>query len=64
MFQAWPVKMAKTQANSAPNTLPGDSDRNHTTVTDRKPRIGTDCRISSSGTKRLPARALFAAQVA
>ena len=64
MFQAWLVKMAKTQASSAPNTRPGDSDRNQTTVTDRKPRIGTDCRMSSSGTSKMPARGFLAAQVA
>ncbi len=64
MFQAWLVKMAKTQASSAPNIRPGDSDRNHTTVTDRKPRIGTDCRMSSNGTSRVPARGFLAAQVA
>ena len=64
MFQAWPVKMVKTQASSAPNTRPGDSDRNQTTVTDRKDRIGTDCRMSSSGTSNVPARGFLAAQVA
>jgi hypothetical protein len=36
----------------------------NTTVTEMKPRIGTDCRMSRSGTRRRAARALFAAQVA
>ena len=52
MFQAWLVKMAKTAANSAPSTRPGASDMKNTTVTEMKPRIGTDCRMSSSGTSR------------
>src|SRR6201999_1737036 len=64
MFQAWPVKMEKMQASSAPKMRPGDSDRNHTMVIDRKERIGMDCRISSNGTSRVPARGFFAAQVA
>ena len=64
MFQAWLVKMAKTQASSAPKTRPGDSDRNQTTVIERNPRIGTDCRMSSSGTSNSLARGFFAAQVA
>jgi hypothetical protein len=64
MFQAWPVKMAKTQASSAPRMRPGDRDRNQTTVIDKKDRIGMDCRMSSSGTSSVPALWLFAAQVA
>ena len=64
MFQAWPQKMVKTQASSAPNTRPGESDRNQTVVTDRKPRIGTDCRMSRRGTNSMPARGFLAAQVA
>ena len=42
MFQAWLVKMAKTAANSAPRTRSGASDMKKTTVTEMKPRIGTD----------------------
>ena len=64
MFQAWLVKRAKTQASSAPNTLTGDTDKKKTTVMEMKLRIGTDCRMSSRGMSRLPARALFAARVA
>src|SRR6202051_4929422 len=44
MFHAWLVKIANTQASSAPNTLPGNRFRKKTTVKVRKPRIGTDCR--------------------
>ncbi len=64
MFQAWLVKIAKMAANSAPSTRPGTSDRKNTTVTDRKPRIGTDCRMSRIGTRSFSARGLLAAQVA
>ena len=64
MFQAWLVKIAKMAASSAPRTWPGNRLMKNTTVKDRKPRIGTDCRMSSSGTRISPARRLFAAQVA
>ena len=64
MFQAWLVKIAKIAANSAPSTRPGASDMKNTTVTEMKPRIGTDCRMSSSGTSRTSARRLLAANVA
>src|SRR3954468_23457273 len=40
MFGTWLVKMTNTQASSAPSTRPGARDRNHTTVTDKKPRMG------------------------
>jgi len=64
MFQAWLVKMAKMAAHSAPNALPGVSERKNTTATERKPRMGTDCRISSMGMSSMPARLLLAAHVA
>ncbi len=64
MFHAWLVKIAKMQASSAPATRPGVSDRKNTTVMEMKPRIGIDCRISSSGTSTISARRLLAAQVA
>src|SRR5271165_1368132 len=64
IFQAWLVDMAKMAANSAPRTRPGASDMKNTTVTEMKPRIGTDCRMSKMGTSKRPARSLFAAQVA
>ncbi len=56
--------MAKIAANSAPSTRPGASDMKNTTVIEMKPRIGTDCRMSSMGTSSLPARSLLAAHVA
>src|ERR1700740_531784 len=49
MFQAWLVKIANTQAHSAPSTFAGHRLRKKTTVKVRKPRIGTDCRMSKSG---------------
>src|SRR6202035_853803 len=62
MFQAWLVKIANTQASSPPNTLPGNKFMKKTTVKVRKPRIGTDCRISSSGISTISARRAFCAQ--
>jgi hypothetical protein len=64
MFQAWLVKMAKTAASSAPRTRPGASDMKKTTVTEMKPRIGTDWRMSSKGMSTSSARRLLAAQAA
>ncbi len=64
MFQAWLVKIANTQASSAPNTWPGKRFRKKTTVKVRKPRIGTDCRMSSSGIRTISARRLLAASAA
>jgi len=49
MFQACEVKMAKIAAHSTPNRLQGKSAMNPVTVIDRNPRIGIDCRMSSSG---------------
>ncbi len=64
MFQAWLVKMANTEASSRPITWPGNRFMKNTTVKVRNPRIGTDCRMSSSGTSTSAARRLFAAAVA
>jgi hypothetical protein len=64
MFQAWLVKIAKIDTNSAPSTRPGARDMKNTTVTEMNPRIGADCRMSRIGTSSFSARALFAAQVA
>ncbi len=64
MFHAWLVKIAKTTASSAPATRPGVRDRKKTTVTEMNPRMGTDWRMSSSGTSTVSARRLFAAKVA
>ena len=63
MFQAWLVKIAKIAAHSAPTALPGNKARKPATVNDRKPRIGTDCRMSSVGTSSSSARRLLAASV-
>ena len=49
MFHAWLVKMAKMEAASTPSIDPGNSTSQIVMVADRKPRIGTDCRMSSSG---------------
>src|SRR3979409_1600304 len=49
MFQAWLVKIANTQASSAPNTRPGNKIIKKTTGKGRKPRSGTDCRVPSKG---------------
>ncbi len=64
MFQAWLVKIANTAAHSAPSTLPGNSPMKNVTVNDRKPRIGTDCKMSSTGISTISQRRLLAASVA
>ena len=64
MFQAWLVKIAKIAASSAPIVLPGKRLRKKVTVKERKPRIGTDCRMSSTGIRIISARRLLAASVA
>ena len=64
MFQAWLVKMAKMAASSAPIRLPGNSAMKATMVTEMNPRIGTDCRMSRTGTSRISARRTLAASVA
>ena len=64
MFQAWLVKIAKIAASSSPSTRPGNRPMKNTTVKVRKPRIGTDCRMSRIGTMIRPARRLLAAATA
>jgi len=64
MFHAIEVKMAKTAANSRPSSEPGNRLMNAVTVTVRKPRTGTDCRMSSSGMSTFSARRRRAAAVA
>jgi hypothetical protein len=64
MFQAWLVKMTKTEASSAPSTRPGKRCRKKTVVKVRKPRIGTDWRMSRMGISTMPARRDLAASVA
>src|ERR1700730_13212394 len=64
MFQACEVKIAKIAAHSTPSSRPGNSAMKPVTVIDRKPRIGTDCRMSSTGIRIFSACRLFAAKVA
>ncbi len=64
MFQAWLVKMAKIAANSTPSWLPGNRFMNMVTVKVKKPRTGTDCRMSSAGTISISAFFERAAAVA
>src|SRR5207253_1308815 len=64
MFQAWLVKIAKIAAHSTPSSRPGKRAMNPVTVIDRKPRIGTDCRVSSTGIRIFSARRLLAASAA
>ena len=61
MFQAWLVKITKIAASSAPSTRPGNRFMKKVTVKVRNPRIGIDCRMSSTGTRMTPARRDFAA---
>jgi hypothetical protein len=53
MFQACEVKIAKMAAHSTPSRLPGNSAMNGAMAIAWKPRIGTDCSTSSSGTMHL-----------
>jgi hypothetical protein len=55
--------MAKIDASSAPRTLPGASAMKKLTVIERKPRIGTDWRMSRIGMRSSSARRLRAATV-
>src|SRR5215467_6970413 len=64
MFQAWLVKIAKIAASSGPSVFPGKSETKKTTVKDRYPSTGTDCRTSRIGISTISARRLFAASVA
>ena len=64
MFHTWEVKIANTAADSSPKVDPGKRAMNPVTVTDRKPRIGTDCRMSSAGRITFSARGSRAAAVA
>ena len=64
MFQACEVKIAKIAAHSTPSSRPGNNAMNPVTVSDRNPRIGTDCRMSSVGIRIFSACRLFAASAA
>ena len=64
MFQAWAVKMAKMAAASTPSSCPGKRPMKKVTVKVRKPKTGTDCRMSSAGMMTSSALWLLAASVA
>ena len=53
MFHACEVKIAKIAAHSNPSSEPGNSAMNAVTVIDKKPRMGTDCKMSSADHDRL-----------
>jgi len=55
------VKIAKIDAHSRPSTEPGNRAMKKVTVMARKPRTGTDWRMSRSGISTSRARLLFAA---
>src|SRR3981081_1439668 len=61
MFHACDVKIAKIAAHSTPSRLPGNNAMNGAIAIAWKPRIGTDCRISSSGIITFSAALYFAA---
>ncbi len=49
MFQACDVKIAKIEAHSTPNRLPGNRPMKGAIETASKVKIGTDCRMSRIG---------------
>ena len=63
MFHACDVKIAKIAAHSNPSSECGNSAMNAVTVIDRKPRTGTDCKMSSVGISTFSARRDRAAAV-
>ena len=63
MFHACDVKIAKIDAISKPTVECGNSQMKNATVIVRNPRIGTDCRMSSSGISTFSARRDRAAAV-
>jgi hypothetical protein len=64
MFHACEVKIAKMAAHSTPSRLPGKSAMKGAIEIAWNPRIGTDCRTSSSGISTFSAVRFFAATVA
>src|ERR1700739_2471364 len=64
MFQAWLVKIAKIAASSGPSVFLGKSETKNTTVKDKYPSTGTDCRTSRTGISTISARRLLTAAVA
>ena len=58
------MKIAKIDAHSSPSADPGNSAMKPVIVTDKNPRIGTDCRMSRTGSITFCARRSRAAAVA
>ncbi|SME46704.1 Uncharacterised protein [Klebsiella pneumoniae] len=56
--------MAKMLAASRPNKLPWNNPRKMPVVAVRNPRMGSDCKKSSSGTNTFSARGSLAGAVA
>jgi len=56
--------MAKMEAHSRPRIEPGNRAMKNVMVMVRNPRMGTDCRMSSTGINTFRARRLRAAAVA
>jgi hypothetical protein len=56
MFHACEVKIAKIDASSKPRIECGNTAMKKVTVTVKNPRIGTDCKMSSSGMRIFSAR--------
>src|SRR3989442_12412722 len=62
MFQAMLVKIRNTTASSIPAGLPWNVATKNTSAAGKKPRIGTDCRTSRTGSM-ITAAFLFVAAV-
>ena len=62
IFHTCAVKIAKIQAHSGPNKLPGKSLINPVTVKAKKLNTGTACKTSMAGMIICSARRFFAAQ--
>ena len=56
MFHACDVKIAKIDASSRPTSECGKSAMKNVTVIVKKPRIGTDCKMSNRGIRTFSAR--------
>jgi len=63
MFQAMLVKIRNTTASSIPTGLPWNVATKNTSAAGKKPRIGTDCKTSRTGSM-ITAAFLFVAAVA
>ncbi len=64
MFQAWDEKMAKMAAHSTPSKLPGNRAIKGAMAIAWKPRMGTDCKMSSRGIITFSAARYLAAMAA